>query len=66
KLGGRAVTIVYAVPSRERAEMTRELFAGAYSKLPAAKLVGIEDSAHFVMLDQPAAFAAAVRAFLAD
>ena len=66
KLGGRAVTIVYAVPSRERAQMTRELFAGAYSKLPAAKLVGIEDSAHFVMLDQPAAFAAAVRAFLAD
>ncbi|MEO5773004.1 MAG: alpha/beta hydrolase [Sphingomicrobium sp.] len=65
-LAGRPVTIVYAVPSAERSETTRNLYADAYAKVPGAKLVPIEKSAHFVMLDQPEAFASAVKTFLGD
>jgi pimeloyl-ACP methyl ester carboxylesterase len=48
--------------------MTNELVDGIYrasfSTLPSAQLKRIDDSAHFIMLDQPAAFAAEVNAFL--
>ncbi|MEO6359736.1 MAG: alpha/beta hydrolase [Sphingomicrobium sp.] len=62
-LAGRPVTVVYAVPS---AELTRGLYADAYAKLPGVTLIPIDKSAHFVMLDQPEAFSAAVRTFLGD
>lgn len=45
-------------------EMADTLFHGAYASLPAATLTRIDGSFHFIMLDQPAAFAAAVDAFL--
>jgi pimeloyl-ACP methyl ester carboxylesterase len=57
------ITLVYpwaaAVP-KERADM---LYKGAYAAAPAMTYVDIGDSAHFIMLDQPAAFAAALTAF---
>lgn len=57
------ITLVYpwaaAVP-KERADM---LYKGAYAAAPAMTYVDIGDSAHFVMLDQPTAFAAALATF---
>ena len=40
------------------------LYRDACASLPGAKLERIDGSFHFLMLDQPAAFAAAVEAFL--
>jgi pimeloyl-ACP methyl ester carboxylesterase len=40
------------------------LYGGAYAGLPGVKLKRIDNSYHFIMLDQPAAFAAEVEAFL--
>lgn len=40
------------------------LYHRAYAPAPHVTYVPVADSAHFVMLDQPAAFAAAVKAFL--
>jgi pimeloyl-ACP methyl ester carboxylesterase len=60
------VTVVYAwndkYLSKERADL---FFRGQYSGASRASFVGIGDSAHFVMLDQPKEFQAALRAFLA-
>ena len=64
KLANVPVTVVYAVSSAERKAMTDGLYKGAYKALPKANLVGVPDSDHFVMLDQPAAFTAAVETFL--
>jgi pimeloyl-ACP methyl ester carboxylesterase len=58
------LTVVYAVQSAERAPMTKAIYAGAYKDAATAKLVPIENSEHFIMLDQPKAFADAVRDFL--
>lgn len=41
------------------------LYTTAYAKAPHTVIVPIADSAHFVMLDQPATFQTAVHAFLA-
>ena len=50
------------------ARMTNEITDGVYqasfATLPGATLTRIDDSAHFIMLDQPARFAAEVNAFL--
>ena len=40
------------------------LYTGAYASLPGAKVKRIDASFHFIMLDQPAAFAAEVETFL--
>ena len=45
-------------------EMADGIYANAYKGLPAAKLIRIDGSFHFIMLDQPEAFAKAVAAFL--
>jgi pimeloyl-ACP methyl ester carboxylesterase len=42
-----------------------QLFTGAYAKAPAARLVRVDNSLHFIMVDQPAVFAKAVDSFLA-
>lgn len=58
------ITMIYpwsAMLPRERAE---PLYRTAYAKAPHVTFVDVRDSGHFVMLDQPAAFAAAVDAFL--
>jgi pimeloyl-ACP methyl ester carboxylesterase len=63
-LAGRPIAVVYAMPGAEQAAMIKGLYEDAYAKVPGVTLVPIEKSAHFVMLDQPDAFAAAVRDFL--
>ena len=64
KLAGVPVTVLYAVPSAERRAMTDALYREAYKSLPKAKLISVDESEHFIMLDQPAAFAKEVEDFL--
>jgi pimeloyl-ACP methyl ester carboxylesterase len=45
-------------------EMTDAIYRASFANLPSAALTRIDDSAHFIMLDQPARFAAEVNAFL--
>ena len=45
-------------------EITDGIYQGSFATLPGAELKRIDDSAHFIMLDQPAVFAAEVNAFL--
>jgi len=45
-------------------EITDGIYRGSFANLPGAELKRIDDSAHFIMLDQPAIFAAEVNAFL--
>ena len=58
------LTVLYAVPSTDREPLTKALYAGAYKDAPNARLTAVGNSEHFIMLDQPAAFEAAVDAFL--
>lgn len=60
------LTVVYAIPDPTRRVTTQRAYASAYSGKRGAKLVPIEDSGHMIMYDQPARFAAALRAFLAN
>ncbi|MES2046532.1 MAG: alpha/beta hydrolase [Pseudomonadota bacterium] len=59
------ITLVYpwaaTGPTREMAE---PLYRGAYAGTPHIDFVEVADSAHFVMLDQPAAFQAALMGFV--
>ena len=60
-----AMSVVYAAPdSRAGPTLDRE-FARAYALARNARLTRIDGSGHMVMLDQPARFRAALRAFLA-
>jgi pimeloyl-ACP methyl ester carboxylesterase len=45
---------------------TAPMYTGAYAALPGVKLVPVTNSVHFIMLDQPAQFNAALDAFLAN
>ncbi|HEX8662194.1 MAG TPA: alpha/beta hydrolase [Brevundimonas sp.] len=45
-------------------DMVDGIYRASFSTLPSAQLKRIDDSAHFIMLDQPAVFAAEVNAFL--
>ena len=45
-------------------EITDGIYRASFAGLPGAQLKRIEDSAHFIMLDQPEQFAAEVNAFL--
>ncbi len=45
-------------------EITDAIYRASFAALPGATLTRIDDSAHFIMLDQPARFAAEVNAFL--
>jgi pimeloyl-ACP methyl ester carboxylesterase len=40
------------------------LYTGAYAPMTSARVKRIDGSLHFIMLDQPAAFAAEVESFL--
>ena len=44
--------------------MVDGIYRASYRTLPGATLKRIDDSAHFIMLDQPARFEAEVNAFL--
>lgn len=63
-LAGVPVTILYSVPSPDRKDVSAQLYGGAYKALPGAKLIPVEGSEHFIMLDQPAKFDAEVADFL--
>lgn len=58
------VTVLYAVPSPDAKAMIDGLYHEAYKALPNAKLVPVDGSEHFIMLDQPAKFDEQVEAFL--
>lgn len=60
------VTAVYAsdADGGAPAAMADALWASQYARLPGVRLIRIDGARHFVMLDQPAAFAAAVDDFL--
>ncbi|MBU4038545.1 MAG: alpha/beta hydrolase [Alphaproteobacteria bacterium] len=45
-------------------DMVDGIYRASFADLPGATLTRIDDSAHFIMLDQPARFAAEVNAFL--
>lgn len=45
-------------------ELTDQIYRGAYAGLNGAMFKRIDDSAHFIMLDQPDVFAAEVNAFI--
>jgi pimeloyl-ACP methyl ester carboxylesterase len=57
-------TVLYAVPA-EIPDRARALWTGEYAPAPAIRLVPVEDSMHFIMLDQPERFRTELRAFLA-
>ncbi|HEX3424473.1 MAG TPA: alpha/beta hydrolase [Sphingomicrobium sp.] len=63
-LSGLPITVLYAVPAPENKAMIEGLYSEAYKGLPAAKLVPVADSEHFIMLDQPHRFDEEVEAFL--
>tara|TARA_R110000764_G_scaffold28267_1_gene66474 strand:+ start:541 stop:1386 length:846 start_codon:yes stop_codon:yes gene_type:complete len=60
------VTVVHARfnDPRMTAETTNDLYRSVYVPLPGVQVVRVEQSGHFIMLDQPARFASEVNAFL--
>ncbi|WP_417231899.1 alpha/beta fold hydrolase [Brevundimonas sp.] len=60
------VTVLHARFSDPRmtAATTNALYQAAYAPLPGAVVIRVEDSGHFIMLDQPERFASEVNAFL--
>ncbi len=63
-IGRVPTTVLYAVSDPARADMFRTIFAGAYAAAPSIRVIPVENSAHFIMLDQPDRFREAVMAFL--
>lgn len=63
-IGRVPTTVLYAVSDPARADMFRTIFAGAYAAAPSIRVIPVENSAHFIMLDQPDRFREAVIAFL--
>jgi len=57
------ITLVYPWSTSAPKPMADMLYRGAYGAAPDIRFVDVGDSAHFVMLDQPAAFSAALEAF---
>lgn len=58
------ITLVYPTSAAVPADRAAMLYHDAYKDAPHVTYVPVADSAHFIMLDQPAAFAASVDAFL--
>lgn len=60
------VTLLYAYDASTGfpAQMVDKTYADAYAALPGVALKRVDDARHFIMLDQPQAFAAAVETFL--
>ena len=59
------ITLVYPWSAQLPKEKADAYYKAEYAKAPNVTFVPVGDSAHFVMLDQPAAFQAALDAFLA-
>lgn len=60
------VTVLAAANPYAPRDRVEPLYTAAYAGLSGVKLNVIDDSFHFIMFDQPAAFEAALRAGLAD
>ena len=58
------ITLVYPTSEVMPKERAEAFYKGEYAKAPNVTFVPVADSGHFVMLDQPKAFAEAVRAFV--
>ena len=58
------ITLVYPYPAALSPEAADALYHGAYKDARRITYVPVADSGHFVMLDQPGAFQAAVDGFL--
>jgi pimeloyl-ACP methyl ester carboxylesterase len=58
------ITLVFPTSQAMPKERAEPFYRGEYAKAPHVTFVPIADSGHFVMLDQPQAFAAAVRDFI--
>ena len=58
------ITLVFPYSAAMPKERAEPFYHGEYAKAPHVTFAPVADSGHFVMLDQPQAFAAAVRAFL--
>jgi pimeloyl-ACP methyl ester carboxylesterase len=59
------ITVLYAWdPAQQQQKVADKTFHDAYAKAPHATLVRIDDSAHFIMLDQPQKFDEQVQKFL--
>jgi pimeloyl-[acyl-carrier protein] methyl ester esterase len=58
------VTVLYATNEFVPEDRAKALFEGAYASLPDVRFVPIADSRHFIMFDQPEAFAQAIDAAL--
>ena len=56
--------VLYVVFTGQTPEFTDTVYRMSFANLPGVELTRIDDSAHFIMLDQPARFAAEVNAFL--
>ena len=59
----RVLYVKYSDP-RMTNEITDAIYQASFANLPGATLTRIDDSAHFIMLDQPERFTAEVNAFL--
>lgn len=59
------ITLVYPSNAQLTKERADAFYHAEYAKAPRVTFVNIDDSAHFIMLDQPAEFQAALDAFLA-
>lgn len=59
------ITLVYPWSDAMPKARAEPFYRGAYAKAPHLTFVDVGDAAHFVMLDQPEAFGAALTAFLA-
>jgi len=58
------ITLLYPSSAGLPASMADPFYKGAYAAAPHVTYVRVDDSAHFIMLDQPEAFAKAVAAFV--
>jgi pimeloyl-ACP methyl ester carboxylesterase len=58
------ITLVFPYSDAMPKERAEPFYRAQYAKAPHVTLVPVADSGHFVMLDQPQAFAAAVDAFV--
>jgi len=57
------ITMLYPTSAALPKAVAEPLYTAAYKDAPHATLVEVPDSAHFIMLDQPAVFLKAVTAF---
>ena len=60
------ITMLYPSSAGLPAAMADPFYKGAYAAAPHVTYVRVDDSAHFIMLDQPEAFAKAVMGFVGD